>query len=512
MISNSGHDENGKYSGGAAGDQTGGEWQKIKWYNRPWNVVLRYPDNAVGLTIATLAAEAAENNLIGYDQTQRGTFWQALKAAGYYPALIKTLCESDCSAGVAAIVKASGYILNIGKLQTVSPDMYTGNEQAALTNAGFKALTDSKYLTSDAYLLPGDILLYSGHHTAINLDTGNKMTITNNDIKNSVANIARRAKAEKWHYGDCKKNPPCPPIACERGIDRALWDLSEKYRDQQQGGETTYTIDAWLVKHGFEKNTDIDKVKPNSIVFMKWIGSNSFDWRDHVFYCTAYNPTLGRCNKYDFGDQWRIDAGSYFTNVPFNEWTNTTHKRRFYASYRLPEKSAPTPDDYYAYNEDYYRMAYPDVVAAYGKASLKKHYDLFGKREGRAANCILTPDYYKEHYKDLRAAFGENWPKYIDHFTSYGVTEGRRGSIVFDPAFYKKKYKDLANAFGNDKIKYYRHFLTYGMKEGRQGSADFDPRAYRKRYKDLDKAYGDKWPLYYRHYLIYGIKEHRKGV
>ena len=30
MISNCGHDENGRYSGGKAGDQTGTEWQVIK--------------------------------------------------------------------------------------------------------------------------------------------------------------------------------------------------------------------------------------------------------------------------------------------------------------------------------------------------------------------------------------------------------------------------------------------------------------------------------------------------
>ena len=41
MISNSGSDENGKYSGGQAGDQTGKEWQIRSWYNRPWNYVLR---------------------------------------------------------------------------------------------------------------------------------------------------------------------------------------------------------------------------------------------------------------------------------------------------------------------------------------------------------------------------------------------------------------------------------------------------------------------------------------
>lgn len=44
MISNCGHDENNKYKGGKAGDQTGGEWALINWYNRPWKCVLRHPD------------------------------------------------------------------------------------------------------------------------------------------------------------------------------------------------------------------------------------------------------------------------------------------------------------------------------------------------------------------------------------------------------------------------------------------------------------------------------------
>ena len=35
MISNCGHDENNRYSGGKAGDQTGTEWRVINWYNRP---------------------------------------------------------------------------------------------------------------------------------------------------------------------------------------------------------------------------------------------------------------------------------------------------------------------------------------------------------------------------------------------------------------------------------------------------------------------------------------------
>lgn len=174
MISNCGHDERGKYSGGAAGDQHGDEWAIIPWYNRPWGVVLRHPDRAVGNLLAELARKAAKNDLIGYDQNQRTTYWQHLKASNYDPAQITVACEADCSSGVAANVKAAGHRLGRKELQNVSADCYTGNLRATLKAAGFQVLTASKYLNSPDYLLPGDILLYEGHHTATNLDAGSK--------------------------------------------------------------------------------------------------------------------------------------------------------------------------------------------------------------------------------------------------------------------------------------------------------------------------------------------------
>jgi len=138
MISNCGHDENGNYTGGKAGDQTGSEWLIQKWYNRPWNVILRHPDRSIGEKIAELAAQAAENDLIGYDQGNRLSFWEQLKASEYIPANIKTACESDCSAGVAAIVKAIGYLKGDAKLKKVSASAYTGNLRSALLAAGFQ--------------------------------------------------------------------------------------------------------------------------------------------------------------------------------------------------------------------------------------------------------------------------------------------------------------------------------------------------------------------------------------
>lgn len=175
MISNSGHDENGKYSGGRAGDQTGGEWAIQKWYNRPWSVVLRHTRETVRNLVADLAEEAAKNDLIGYDQGQRYTFWENLKAAGFHPAKIQTACEADCSAGVAAICKAAGYLLDDEDLKDISIYAYTGNLKSVLSKAGFKAITDPNYLSGDAYLRRGDILLLEGHHTAINLTDGEKV-------------------------------------------------------------------------------------------------------------------------------------------------------------------------------------------------------------------------------------------------------------------------------------------------------------------------------------------------
>ena len=170
-ISNSGKDENGAYTGGKAGDQSGHEWELKAWYNRPWTVVLRFLDQAVAETIARLGIDAALNNLIGYDQNQRNTYWTQLKAAGYDPSKINVACEEDCTAGVSANVKAAGFIHGIKALQDVSI-CSSRNMRSVFTKAGFVALTDSKYLTSTKYLLPGDILLYENHHAATNITVG----------------------------------------------------------------------------------------------------------------------------------------------------------------------------------------------------------------------------------------------------------------------------------------------------------------------------------------------------
>lgn len=384
MISNSGHDENGRYSGGSAGDQ-GGEWSRISWYSRPWNYVLRCPDVSVGAVMAQLAGEAADNNRIGYDQSQRTTFYNQLKAVGWFPRFITTPCESDCSAGVAAIAIAAGHILGLSRLQALSPDIYTGNLRSAFKNAGFSVLSDPKYLTSDQYLLPGDVLLYEGHHTAINLDRGSKTTMAYSVEAHiaATAAFAKVAKAGNYVHGDSHSLPPCADhiTACDRGaVARPLWDLG--YTDQPAGGITVLNMESWLLAHGWKKLSPNNRLVRGDIVLMKKNGETkpSADW--HTFLVTAVtvsgNVTI--INKYDFGSTERIQAGAYFVGTPVNQWAD----KSVYCIFRYGDDPKESAD--YVFTPSVVKSG-TDSLSAYLATEILMAYNMKGVK----ANGKLQP-------------------------------------------------------------------------------------------------------------------------
>ena len=169
IIGHASIDERGKASGGAAGDQTGREVCTRGWYAKGWNKVIRAKDAAIAEKIAHAMEQACANNHIGYDQGQRTTLFTLAQKVGWDLSKITKNCETDCSALVSVCVNAAGV--------SVSKDIYTGNEAAALKNTGkFKVLTESKYLTTDANLKRGDILLKEGSHTAVVLSNGTNVS------------------------------------------------------------------------------------------------------------------------------------------------------------------------------------------------------------------------------------------------------------------------------------------------------------------------------------------------
>lgn len=213
MISNCGHDERWSYTGGAAGDNNGTEWQLVGWYSYPWNVMLRYPDAKVRNWMGDQATAAAKNNNIGYDQWQRQTFWTNLADSDYDAAKITVKCEADCSSGVLAIAKAAGYKFNIEALKKINQNGYTGNEEAILKAAGFVAHRESKYLTSGEYLDNGDVLLNTQNHTAFNVTRGSKCDASavsapiakpapSDSNKKSIEQVAREVIGGKWGNGE----------------------------------------------------------------------------------------------------------------------------------------------------------------------------------------------------------------------------------------------------------------------------------------------------------------------
>lgn len=126
--------------------------------------------------------------------------------------------------------------------------------------------------------------------------------------------------------------------------------------------------------------------------------------------------------------------------------------RRFQKDYKL------TVDGKYGVNT---KAKLQEVVAnkeaESKKSTVTGNYDL-----------IFNATYYANKYPDLKAAFGTNATKLLEHFNTYGMKEGRRGCALFDVQVYKANNADLRQAFGNDYVKYFQHYLTYGYKENRK--------------------------------------------
>ena len=186
-------DENGKASGGNAGDQTKKEVCTREWYNANWDVVLR-PKSA---TLAEKSAKACEaacaNNKIGYNQNSRNTLYIYAKLVNFDIAKIEDECECDCSSLMHVCAIAGGANLTYGV-----NGFWTGNMVSGIMASGdYEKLTDAKYLTSDAYLKRGDILIRTSGHTAMALGNGSKSgekvtttTTASTVVKNTMVSVS----------------------------------------------------------------------------------------------------------------------------------------------------------------------------------------------------------------------------------------------------------------------------------------------------------------------------------
>ncbi len=66
LIGHASIDENGKASGGAAGDQTKKEVCMRNWYSKPWIAVIRPNDSTAAEKIVVAMEQACANHGAGY--------------------------------------------------------------------------------------------------------------------------------------------------------------------------------------------------------------------------------------------------------------------------------------------------------------------------------------------------------------------------------------------------------------------------------------------------------------
>lgn len=174
MVVKIGHasiDENGRVSGGEAGDSTGKEVCIRSWYSKPWQYYLECTDKKIANIAATYMEQICNNDNVGYDQAERLTLYNQLKVHKNVSKL--TQCECDCSSLVACCYIMAGLNIN--------PSCTTRNLRSALLSTGkFIAYNDSFHLSTSNNAKRGGIYLKEGSHVVMALENGSQSIISSN--------------------------------------------------------------------------------------------------------------------------------------------------------------------------------------------------------------------------------------------------------------------------------------------------------------------------------------------
>ena len=152
------------------GDQSGGEVRTQNWYDCKWDFVARFKDRNMAARAARICRAVCENDEVGYSQARRNDLRAAAVRANWRLADIRRPADCDCSSLMAFCVEAAG-VKNLDRPDGNAP--WTGNMRDLYSKTGaFEILTDPKYLTTDKYLLTGDILCNEKQHTAMAVTDG----------------------------------------------------------------------------------------------------------------------------------------------------------------------------------------------------------------------------------------------------------------------------------------------------------------------------------------------------
>lgn len=183
LIAHASSDENKSAKGGQAGDQTGREVCIREWYNKPWNVMIRFKDPVIANKVAECMEMACANNFIGYDQNQRNSLLVKARKYNYNVSKVTEPCETDCSALVSVACMYAG--IPESTLTLHGNCATTRTLRQILKSTGeVEIYTTPLYTAKSDKLKRGDILLKEGAHVVVVVKTeGNPYRLSSSLLK-----------------------------------------------------------------------------------------------------------------------------------------------------------------------------------------------------------------------------------------------------------------------------------------------------------------------------------------
>ena len=204
QIAQASIDEHGAAKGGAAGDQRVAQNKSPFETNIKnsasrsggWGELIRCKDTNIAQQAASRIIKVTNSHLVGYDQSQRNTFYNELKKNDwnvdkYVSSNVPT--ESDCSAYVYAI-----YCTLIPSLRqwcdTKKNSPCCRNSWSVYKQYGndlFERYTDSSVINNTDYYQVGDLLNDPSHHIVMVVSTDGSAPINvmlNNELTSSSGN------------------------------------------------------------------------------------------------------------------------------------------------------------------------------------------------------------------------------------------------------------------------------------------------------------------------------------
>ena len=240
-------DENGRAHGGQAGNQTGRELRRQKWYShsKGWRV-FRAKDAGAAARIAACMAAAIANRHIGYDQYQRNTLYAQAEKVGFDVSRVTEDCETDCSALVRVCCAYAGIL-------GLPSGFRTANEPKNLLATGaFEELTGAKYTQKPDWLRAGDILCTAtAGHTVVVLNDGASAQRTEGAsvVKQDAPETRDPAQAEgAGRNGEKAGREPAPapaPAEAEIGL------LGKRILKKGRSGADVAQMQAALIALGY---------------------------------------------------------------------------------------------------------------------------------------------------------------------------------------------------------------------------------------------------------------------